>query len=92
MERYGVEKFSSSALCERLDDPNQLVASIALAAGEIDEFPRLDDHRSPVCRPRDRHAAPPTEVEQAFVPQKAQGSKHGVRIHAEDCGEVTRRR
>jgi hypothetical protein len=71
-----------------LDDLNQLVESVAVATGEVDEFLRfLNDGAAFRCR-CDRDAASATELEQSLVTQHPEGAEDGVRVDAEDGGQV----
>lgn len=74
---------------EVLDDPNQLVSVIPLPLGELQKVPRSrQDSSSFCCGAGDCYAPSSPELQQAFVAQQSQGSKDGVRVHAEDCREV----
>src|SRR5579862_4374895 len=80
------------ALREALDDPDQLVRAVALLAGEADELARPGEDGSLLRCSGDVDAAPAPEFEQVFVPQEPQRAEDGVRVHAEDGGEVAGRR
>ena len=54
-----------------LDDPDELVHPIALAAGELDELTRARDDSALLGRPGDRDATAAAELEQSLVAQHA---------------------
>jgi hypothetical protein len=56
---------------DRLDDLDQLVDPVALAAGELDERPGLSDHSAHLRRARHRDPSTPPKLEQPFVPELA---------------------
>ena len=71
-----------------LDDLDQLVGAVTLLAGEVDEVPRsLDDSATLRCA-RDRDAASAAELEQSLVAEEPERTQDGVRVDAEDGGEV----
>ena len=57
-----------------LDDLDQLVEAVALAAGELDELPRSLDDGAAFGRPRNRDATPAPELEQSLVAEDAVAS------------------
>ena len=75
-----------------LDDPDQLVEPVAVAAGEADEVAGLLDDLAALRRARDGDAAAAAELEQALVAQRPERAEDGVRVDAEHGGEVPRRR
>ena len=77
---------------EILDEPDQLVAPVALLAGEANELARARDHGALLRRARDGDAAPAPELEQALVAQETKRAEHRVRVHLEDGREVAGRR
>jgi hypothetical protein len=77
---------------EVLDDLNQLVRPISVAAGEVDQLLRsLDDSPAFGCS-RNGDATSTTELQQSLVSEQPQRAEHGVGVDAEDGGEVFRGR
>ena len=71
-----------------MDDLDELVAAVALLAGEFDELScSLDDGAAFGCA-GDGDSAAAAELEQSFVSQQPQGTQHRVGVDAEDGGEV----
>jgi hypothetical protein len=71
-----------------LDHADELVASVAVRAGEFDEIvDRAQDCTALRCT-GDRDAAAAAELEQAFVAQGTKCAKHGVGVDAEHCCHV----
>jgi hypothetical protein len=81
-----------SSSIHALDYPDQLVSSVAVLAGETDEFPGLRDDGTMVGGRRDRDAAPPAKLEEPFVAQLPERAQDGVAIDLKDGSQVTRRR
>ena len=75
-------------LAELLDDLDELVAPVALYAGEVDEFLRTGDDGASLGCAGDGDAEAAPELEEALVAEHAQGSKDGVGVDAEDGGEI----
>src|SRR4051794_6044296 len=82
----------SFALRDVFDELDQLVAPVALLAREADEVAGPRDHRALLGRAGDGDTAPAPELEHPLVAQKTKRAQHGVRVHAEDGGEVAGRR
>ena len=55
------------ALAELMDDSDQLVGSVAVSSGEVDEFPRSCDYRALFGRAGDGDASAAAELEQSLV-------------------------
>jgi WD40-like Beta Propeller Repeat len=51
-----------------------------------------DDDRTAFRRAGNRYAAAASELDEALVAKHAEGAEHGVRVYAEDGGEILRRR
>jgi hypothetical protein len=79
-------------LLEAVDELDQLLAPIAVLAGERDEFARERRDRAAVRRSRHRDAATAPELEQSLVAQRAERSQHRVRVYADHAGQVLRGR
>jgi hypothetical protein len=73
---------------ELLDEVDELVGFVALAAGVLEEVFGLFDEGASFRRPGDRDAAAAAEFEQAFVAELAEGAEDGVGVDTEDGGEV----
>ncbi len=71
---------------------DQLVHAVALATGGGDEFSGSLDDDTTLGRSCNRNATPASELEQSFVAQHPKCLEHGVRVDAEDCGEILRGR
>src|SRR5262249_30962052 len=61
---------------------------VPLVTGEVDELLRSSNNGAPFWRTRNGDAAAPPEFEQALVSQHPQRPQHGVRVNAENGGEV----
>src|SRR5579875_3912482 len=72
-----------------LDHPDELVGPVAVAPGEADELadPLLED-AAPVRIAGHRDAPSAPELEHALLAERPQRAQHGVRVDAEDRGEV----
>ena len=73
---------------ELLDDLDEFVGFVALAAGEVEELSGLFDDGAVFGGAGDGDAAAAAELEQAFVAELAEGAEDGVGVDAEDGGEV----
>lgn len=73
---------------ELLDELYELVGFVAVGAGVVDEFLRPLDEGALLGGAGDGDAAAAAEVEEAFVAELAECAKDGVRVNAEDVGEV----
>jgi hypothetical protein len=73
---------------DALDDLDQLVYAVTLAACEVDQLSGTLEHGSPLGRPCNRDATPAPELEQALVAKEPQRTQHRVRIDAEYGGEI----
>ena len=73
---------------EVLDDLDELVWSVALEAGEVDEFFGACDDCALFWGAGDGDAATAAELEESFVAEHAEGSEDGVGVDLEDGGEV----
>jgi hypothetical protein len=62
---------AESSSADVLDDLDQLVQAVALAAGEIDELSRSLDDGTTFGRPGNRDTAPAAELEQSLVAKYA---------------------
>ena len=71
-----------------LDDLDELVGFVALAAGVAKELSRLFDDGALFGGAGDGDAAAAAELEQTFVAELAEGAEDGVGVDAEDGGEV----
>lgn len=74
------------------DHADELVAPVAMGAGEFDEFVDLTQYRSALRCAGDGDAASAPEFEEAFVPQGAQRAQDRVRVDTEDLCEILRER
>jgi len=79
-------------LGESLNDLDHLVRAVALRPAEVDEVPDSLHNGSPLGRTGDGDPSSTLEVEEALVPKGSQCSKHRIRVHAYDGGEVPCRR
>jgi hypothetical protein len=79
-------------LGDSADDLEELVAPVAVVAGELDELARLGDDGAPLWRSRDSNPLPLPKLEETVVAQETQGPKRGVGVHAEDRSQVPSRR
>ena len=75
-------------LAEVLDDLDELVGSVAVAAGEVDELFGACDDGALFGGAGDGDAAAAAELEQSFVAEHAKGAEDGVGVDLEDGGEV----
>ena len=71
-----------------MDDLDQLVYAIALAAGELDERSGLRNDRAALRRPRDRDSPPTPELEQPLVAKLPERAQDGVGVDLEHRGEI----
>jgi hypothetical protein len=69
-------------------DLDELVWSVALEAGEVDEFFGACDDCASFWGAGDGDAATAAELEQSFVAQHAKGAEDSVGVDLEDGGEV----
>lgn len=79
-------------LGQRLDDLNDLFASVALDSTEVDQLahPANDDT---LLRCSGNSDAPASlKVEEPFVPEDAQRTKDGVLIHCQDGRHILSKR
>ena len=76
-------------LADCLDDLDQFVERVALLAGELDEVSCLLDDCALFGSAGDGDAAPSAELEQAFVAEGTESAEYGVRVDADDGGEVS---
>jgi hypothetical protein len=83
--------FGAFPLSEVFDDLDEFVHAVALPLRELDELTRSLDNGTPLGRPSDRDPAPAPELEEALIAEQPEGAQDGVRVHAEDGGEVLRR-
>ena len=81
-----------AALADVLDDLDELVQPVTLAAGKVDELFRPRDDGSTLGRAGNRNPSTSSELEQPVIAQDPKRPQHGVRIDAEDRGKVLRRR
>jgi hypothetical protein len=79
-------------LAQAADQLEQLVAAVAVLAGELDERLCAGDDGAALGTAEHRHSAAAAELEEALVAEGAKGAKHCVRVHAEHRGEVFGRR
>ena len=75
-------------LPEVLDDLNEFVAAVALAAGVLHEFSCASDNGAPLGCARHGDAPAASELQQTLVAKDAQRPQDGVRVHAELGGEI----
>ena len=73
---------------ELLDDSDEFVGLVALAAGVVEEFFGLFDDGALFWGAGDGDAAAAAELEQAFVAELTEGAEDGVGVDAEDGGDV----
>ena len=73
---------------ELLDDLDEFVGFVALAAGVVEEFFGVFDDGALFGGAGDGDAAAAAEFEEAFVAELAEGAEDGVGVDAEDGGEV----
>src|SRR5262245_11198723 len=73
---------------ELSDEVDELVGLVALGAGVVEEVSCFFDEGALFGCAGDGDAAAAAEFEQAFVAQLAEGAEDGVRVDAEDVGEV----
>ena len=71
-----------------LDDLDEFVGLVAVAAGVVEELSCLVDEGALLGGSGDGDAAAAAEVEEAFVAELAERSEDGVGVDAEDGGEV----
>ena len=71
-----------------LDDLDEFVWLVAVAAGVVEELSCLFDEGALFGGAGDGDAAAAAEVEEAFVAELAEGAEDGVGVDAEDRGEV----
>jgi hypothetical protein len=81
----------ASPSIQSLDDPDQLVSSIAVLAREERELARLSDDGPMFGARRDRDAAPSAELEQSLVAQLPERAQDGVPVDLEDGRQVAGR-
>src|SRR5581483_1680383 len=77
---------------ELLDDVDELVGLVAVRACVVEELFCFFDEDTLLGRAGDGDAAAAPELEEAFVPELAEGAEHGVGVDAENVGEVFRGR
>ncbi len=78
----------SRALRKVFDDPGELVGSVAVEAGEVEEVLGASDDSTALRCAGDGDAVASSKLEQAFVAQHPQGAEHGVGVDAENGREV----
>jgi hypothetical protein len=83
--------FGAFPLGEVFDDLDELVHAVTLPLRELDELTRSLDNGTPLGRPGDRDPAPAPELEETLIAEQPERAQDGVRVHAEDGGEVLRR-
>src|SRR5207248_10616061 len=79
-------------LRNRPDDLNQLLAPVALLAGEFKELLSTGNNGAPFSRAGDGDPTTAAELEQPLVTQEANSTKDGVPIHSKHGCEIPRRR
>lgn len=91
-DRAGLGTSREQNSVQGLDEPDQLVAAVAVLAREGREFARLLDDGPMLgcCGNGDAAAAP--ELEQPFVPQLPERAQDGVPVDLEHRSQVTGRR
>jgi WD40-like Beta Propeller Repeat len=81
-----------AVLRHRPDDLNQLLAAVALLAGEFQELLGAGNNGALFPRAGDGDPTTAAEFEQPFVTQQAKSTEDGVSVHTKHCCEVPRRR
>jgi hypothetical protein len=70
---------------------DELVSAIAMPPGEPDQVTCSADDSALLCGARDSDSASATKLEQTLVAELAQRAENGVRVDAENRGQVTGR-
>jgi hypothetical protein len=99
VEAAGIEPAqdsSQSALASRplpahaLNDLDQLVRGVAVAARELHELPRTDNDGAAVWARSNGDPATAAKVDDSLIAQCPQSSKDRVRVDAENSGQIPR--
>ncbi len=70
------------------DHGNDLVPTVTVLAGEIDEFLHPTHHCTSLRRARHGDAPSSTELDEPFISQDVHGSEHRVLVYAQNSGNV----
>jgi hypothetical protein len=79
-------------LRNRLDELDQLLAPVALLAGEFNKLLGAGNNCAPFSRAGDGDPTTAAELEQPLLTQQTQSAEDGVPVHTKHGGEVPRRR
>jgi hypothetical protein len=80
-------------LAQALDEPDQLVSPVSLAACNRDQLFGLGPHDAFFASAAgDGNPTTSLKLEETFIAQCPKSPQHGVGIDPENCGEVARRR
>jgi hypothetical protein len=77
-----------ATLREALDHPDEILPAVPLASSEVDEFPDLTEHGTPLGCTRHRDPATTGEIEQTLVSEDVHGTQNCVLVHPQDSSDV----
>src|SRR5215218_1333226 len=76
------------ASVEALDDPNDVLAAIAMLTREGQQIPRPLQNRTALGGSGNADPAPAAKVEQAFLAKLAERAQHSVRVDPDDRRQI----
>ena len=74
------------------DDLDELLTPVAVAPGELHELAGPGQDRAPVRGPGDSDSPPAAELQQPLISQQPQRPQHGVGVHVQHSGQISRGR